>query len=1517
MTEISEYGIKKLIAKYKKSYIDNPDFLLSGYRQENQTVADYEGRQLLELMQNADDAKSDIIYISIDTHLHKLTVSNNGEPFSLGGVKSLMFPGLTTKNRIEFIGNKGLGFRSILNWVDSVEVRTRNVSFRFAKSYVHKFYKEYLEIEPVVKNYINEEIEAKTLTADEIPIATLAFPELLTDKETEYTTSIILQFKPQELGPIEKQIEQIREETLLFLPNIREIIVLKDGETSKLFKKEVDEEDIIQINNKSWNIYRKNDQVYSEKLKFNYAIVWQHEGLENGYFYNYFPTDVETNLPCIIHATFDLTNNRKEINDNAQNTFILNEIVNALGNIADQHLKTSLPDWRAYQFLTPKHYNSRKVLITFFENVRSKRESIACYPTLDGQYVTKEEVIYHGDAFSTWVEENEFGSYFPGLLKKPFEKMHFNRQYTAASFADLVHELNRSINLEQRVALIGILAKNENGYFNGLHSNKIQLPLLLNTKGDIVSSHIRVFTKDTDDSELEFPDYIKDNIQFISTDLYNQLRQTFHEEITILKFENESGDARAIKRFLDPIINIGLDDITGVIQQIVSETNKTLKTEVNQQDIIKQMVLSLFSIFKDNPRRRANLSSIEKIPLLSRTNDVQYAEEVYFGKEYAAGIDTEKIFDGIKNDRDYLASNDFFNITAEEDVIINFFKWLNVNQYTKFETIKKSLGRWEHDEYSKIILSLHKEQRTDVFKNYAVKSIKTFADILKNKAFSIEKLIAWIAKDEQLLEQLRYTSSDQFDTQFGTERKEIHHKPSYLLSQIFTSGITNNVVASMPIGGLNTFTSINITDSFFTDLKIKEYTIQEIIDLLHIKKSFNDLNPEHIYQMLQNDQSQFEVNSQSFYKLIYDYFRANEQSKLETFQPDFTNIQYYSRKGGIGKEYSLIPLNNVYYSDNKLLPQKILDNYWFINLPKRMGENRVTKFFGVHLIKDIIADIKFNVGKENKITNDLNDYINRLKPYWLSYRLEALNKDAKTDTARNLKELKIQVVEEATYTLSDGTTLSFDNFDFIPKDNLVILKYSENTDYENLRNQSHFCDVIAEIVCVVFKVADLKNTYRRIFKDGVKETLHILQSDEKEYLLEEAQKLLGISEEELSFWKKIFPGKVTDGDNELSFKNSITENIGVPLPPFYKDIEFSNLGTKTGIEFLKWLSNQVTLKLEDVITAKTLESWHKQQFSNYIKNYIKHFDQLLWIKCAASSDRTKKENFFTNLIHFDNEVTSIYADFANQNNIILEPKYDDLVIKWTANKFKIDLNQVIEKEIDVSTKYKKTLKEYSFGESIEDMEKIIKSDNPSLYSLMHFDGFENEVKLECDKQAAAKTAEFGDPDGDNNDEDTTLAIVESALSNGSFSPSNSSKSGHKGGSHNSKGDRNKAASGKKQEDRVKSSLLKEGYLVNHVSTKTDGKHYDLEYKKEGDTEWRFLEVKKDSGGYFFLSKAEKQTAISKTNVEKYDIAIVGESTIHIIKSPFSFNDESFEKNSKFHAEPTEYKINFKIEDHIN
>src|SRR5690606_13895437 len=135
---------------------------------------------------------------------------------------------------------------------------------------------------------------------------------------------IVLEVKKEEIGAIEKQISAIREEILLFLPNIKQLVVYEDGEVKIDLRKTKDEENFITINNSHWNIYRSGTRfLEDEKSKFKYAIAWKDDLNVEGMFYNYFPTDVPTQLPCIIHATFDLTNNRKEINGTDANKYIL------------------------------------------------------------------------------------------------------------------------------------------------------------------------------------------------------------------------------------------------------------------------------------------------------------------------------------------------------------------------------------------------------------------------------------------------------------------------------------------------------------------------------------------------------------------------------------------------------------------------------------------------------------------------------------------------------------------------------------------------------------------------------------------------------------------------------------------------------------------------------------------------------------------------------------------------------------------------------------------------------------------------------------------------------------------------------------------------------------------------------------------------------------------------------------------------------------------------------------------
>ena len=84
---------------------------------EEQLSEEYHDRFLIELIQNADDAcgkDGRILIIIRQEPLPKVVVCNTGNGFTRKNFESLCTLGLTDKNPEEAIGNKGLGFRSVL-----------------------------------------------------------------------------------------------------------------------------------------------------------------------------------------------------------------------------------------------------------------------------------------------------------------------------------------------------------------------------------------------------------------------------------------------------------------------------------------------------------------------------------------------------------------------------------------------------------------------------------------------------------------------------------------------------------------------------------------------------------------------------------------------------------------------------------------------------------------------------------------------------------------------------------------------------------------------------------------------------------------------------------------------------------------------------------------------------------------------------------------------------------------------------------------------------------------------------------------------------------------------------------------------------------------------------------------------------------------------------------------------------------------------------------------------------------
>ena len=97
---------------------------------EEQLSEEYHARFLIELIQNADDAcgkDGGILIIIRQEPSPRVVVCNTGKGFTRKNFESLCTLGLTDKNPEEAIGNKGLGFRSVLEVCKSPSIYSSDI----------------------------------------------------------------------------------------------------------------------------------------------------------------------------------------------------------------------------------------------------------------------------------------------------------------------------------------------------------------------------------------------------------------------------------------------------------------------------------------------------------------------------------------------------------------------------------------------------------------------------------------------------------------------------------------------------------------------------------------------------------------------------------------------------------------------------------------------------------------------------------------------------------------------------------------------------------------------------------------------------------------------------------------------------------------------------------------------------------------------------------------------------------------------------------------------------------------------------------------------------------------------------------------------------------------------------------------------------------------------------------------------------------------------------------------------
>ena len=285
--------IDKHTREHLKGFIAEPNRLTAEAKRESGASADYWGRWLLELLQNIDDAQG-------------------------------------PKDVSRYIGTKGLGFLSIFELGEDVEVFSGPFNFTFSAT------KTWDELN-------NAGFSLVGFTLETVPKMSFPWPALIDNisnslRAEGYSTIIRVKLYADKENDVKEKFKKIDPYFLLLNRNIKEITFEAKSYTKRLTKKIIAETAL-----KAANTLREDIQITISENKQNNVITWRKWGKEwetedkgklassaiclpltNGKptaktsltgipIYNFYPTDEVCETSAVIHATFDLTQDRKQL----------------------------------------------------------------------------------------------------------------------------------------------------------------------------------------------------------------------------------------------------------------------------------------------------------------------------------------------------------------------------------------------------------------------------------------------------------------------------------------------------------------------------------------------------------------------------------------------------------------------------------------------------------------------------------------------------------------------------------------------------------------------------------------------------------------------------------------------------------------------------------------------------------------------------------------------------------------------------------------------------------------------------------------------------------------------------------------------------------------------------------------------------------------------------------------------------------------------------------------------------
>lgn len=1248
---------KQYIDKLREEYIDTHvieqerDLLIAENNIEKRDIKGYHGREILELLQNADDAYQKSIEngekpsceleVSIRFIDNVLTITNTGTFFDKNGIKAIV-QGNNSPKEGKYIGNKGTGFRSVLNWANKVRIFSGEFAVEFSKEIANGVLKTIIDKPQIIK-----QIEKNP----NLYIPMLAVPQNIEYKGNKDVTTIEIEIDSEKTNDdfsVMKQLESIDLRILLFLPNISQIHIVTDDQDitykrqikqnrmktialQKTVASTLEIEESFYVFDKTIPKAIKEDNELKDIL-LSIAVPEDYNLFNSKNLYSFFPLlDTESPFNCVLHASYILDDHRNTVNSSADNKTIIKRQIEFLVEIANQFVGIDRFDI-AYKMLVPRNFSIPK---WFFLSPFSKFELEQCFfellskqrifQTVNGKTISvldKPKTIncgfpdvFIGDGFDNLLKPLPDEKIY-GLLNELARKNNTELEYNDVELCSIINSKSSNWNASERVGVFvwwNSYWKKSNSYIAN------SLPNLLKTQDD------RYLKKDDecyflvgDFDSMKLPTWV--NVPALQKEYQTILFNKTEDSIEVKKAREKDKDSQIHRIICQKDIYPSIKFTYRDRNNIISAVNKSVDTKEKAVEFVNWL-------WENYGSENTNWSPPDQISFVfpsEHGEGVADSKHLYFGNNYNNPL-AEKLF---PDEYSAFPALSVFSIDVEEqNNFVLFVEKFGVKRFPAIEVqkVEKTLPSFRK-KYEENIKSWGGDIGSSRSFNctFELPYINKLETILTQ--LSTKEILEWILKDDLLLSNLgNRTSKESKITYKGSaqqrtrtyeydvdnyilvlfnespwiEIKEDKFSPQQVLQSI-------NTRSNVDFAELTPVLSMEKIEQLSKELKVEVDRVRDVFGKFKFCNRITDLNSNDFYGiMLKLPELEF-AHSVKLSRKIYSIV---EQSSFFRAFDDSENKRKFFLEGKVLVKYQgqleYYPSKQSYLPSSKIIIKKETP---IVEKGQRTNNDNFKKLFGCqeYTKSYSLVDESVSLSKADaKFQLYFSDFKKYIKPF-----AENNENIGKYGRGLNVK-------------LVDKLLISEDNIEKTIDDEYVCIRDSIVSWYITVFSSDFDTNVVSEI---------LENIYSNIanssgFDAGkIGELFRARNTLDREFLIKKEFGSLTVLEDD-SFCNEI-------KNNFVEVVRTVTQDVRNEV----EEIDFDDFSSiKNGATIIK-LFKSINIDIEQFNEAGfvyriDLIPYYKKQLREFVLKEKRRYKDYLFTK--AKVDVGLQDDFIKTIGNFE------------------------------------------------------------------------------------------------------------------------------------------------------------------------------------------------------------------------------------------------------------------------------------------